>query len=92
LPEKRENEMSGKPSNVSVKSEKLDIFKKGGLWCFKYFFDDRGIFNELADYYNRDGYRFKLKTLEERDKVMKYLAEKGFEPVPVIDACEYGQS
>jgi len=36
----------------------------------------------LADYYNRDKYRFELKNVGERDKVMKYLEEKGFEPPP----------
>jgi hypothetical protein len=80
----------GEGSNMSV--EKIYIFKKGSLWCFKYFFDDREIFNELADYYNGDRFRFELKSIEVRDNVMTYLKEKGFEPVPIIDACEYGRS
>jgi hypothetical protein len=32
------DDVEGGTSNVSVKSEKIYIFKKCGLWCFKYFF------------------------------------------------------
>lgn len=79
--------MSGQPTNKGV----IYIFKLGSLWYFKYFFEDREIANDLAEYYNRDRFRFELKSIEERDNVMKYLKEKGFEPVPIIDACEYGR-
>ncbi len=81
--------MSGQTSNANVKREKINIFKIGGLWCFKYFFGDREIFTDLSEYYHRDKYRFELTSDEERDKVMKYLEEKGFEPVPIEDNAEY---
>ena len=71
------------------KREKINIFKIGSLWCFKYFFGDREIFNELLEYYNREKYRFALKNDEERDKIMKYLEEKGFEPVLIEDTFDY---
>ena len=79
--------MSEQPSKV--KREKINIFRIGGLWYFKHFFDDREIFMGLSDYYNRGRYRFELKDVEERDKVMEYLADKGFEPIPIEDTCDY---
>ena len=43
---------------------------------------------ELSEYYNRDRFRFELKTVEERDTVVRYLKEKGFEPVTIVDTCD----
>ncbi|MDI6885888.1 MAG: hypothetical protein QMD22_05995 [archaeon] len=81
--------MSGQTSDANAKSDKINIFKIGSLWCFKYFFGDREIFMGLADYYNRDKYRFELKNVGERNKVMKYLEEKGFETTLIEDTSEY---
>ncbi|HUV79725.1 MAG TPA: hypothetical protein VMW40_02715 [Candidatus Bathyarchaeia archaeon] len=81
--------MSGQTSNADVKKEKINVFKIGDLWCFKYFFGDREIFTDLSEYYHRDKYRFELTSDEERDKVMKDLEEKGFEPVLIEDTAEY---
>jgi hypothetical protein len=81
--------MSGQTSNANVKKEKINVFKIGDLWCFKHFFDDREIFTGLSEYYHRDKYRFELTSDEERDKVMKDLEEKGFEPVLIEDTAEY---
>jgi hypothetical protein len=75
--------------DVDKKRVKVNIFKVGELWCFKYFFDDRGIFGELSKYYNRERYRFELKDDEEKDKIMKYLEEKGFELIPIEDTSNY---
>jgi hypothetical protein len=72
-----------------VKREKVNIFKIGSLWCFKYFFDDREIFTDLSEYYHREKYRFELTSDEERATVMQYLEDKGFEPVPIDDTAEY---
>jgi hypothetical protein len=79
--------MSEQTSNV--KKEKINIFKIGGIWCFKYFFGDRELFMGLSEYYNREKYRFELTSDEEWDKVTKYLEEHGFEPVPIEDTAEY---
>ena len=88
--EVKNNNMSFPTFDVDPpKREKINIFKIGSLWCFKYFFGDREIFNELSEYYNREKYRFALKNDEERDKVMKYLEEKGFEPVLIEDTFDY---
>jgi hypothetical protein len=79
--------MSGQTSDV--KREKINIFKIGSLWCFKYFFGDRELFMGLSEYYNRDKYRFELKNVGDRDKVMKYLEEKGFETTLIEDTSDY---
>ncbi|MCW3133942.1 MAG: hypothetical protein N2V78_06410 [Methanophagales archaeon] len=79
--------MSGQTSDV--KRDTINIFKIGSLWCFKYFFGDREIFMDLADYYNRDKYRFELKNVGERNKVMKYLEGKGFKTTLIEDTSEY---
>jgi hypothetical protein len=81
--------MSGQTSDMNAKRDKINIFKIGSLWCFKYFFGDRELFMGLSEYYNRDKYRFELKNVGERNKVMKYLEEKGFETVPIEDTSEY---
>jgi hypothetical protein len=72
-----------------AKKKKLNIFKIGKLWCFKYFFDDKEIFRDLMEYYNRDKYRFELGTIGERNKIMKYLGKKGFEFVLIEDPSAY---
>ena len=81
--------MSGQKSDVNAKRDTINIFKIGSLWCFKYFFGDRELFMGLSEYYNRDKYRFELKNVGERDKVMKYLEEKGFETALIEDTSEY---
>ncbi|MDD1750748.1 MAG: hypothetical protein LUO89_12850 [Methanothrix sp.] len=57
----------------------ITIIKAGSHWMFKYYFEDRDIFKELADYYDKDGYRFVLKTPGERNLVQKLLERRGFE-------------
>ena len=80
--------MSGE--SVGAKREKVNIFKIGSLWCFKYFFDNREVFKELSEYYNREKYRFELKNVGARNKVMKYLEEElGLEFTLVEDTAEY---
>lgn len=83
--------MSGQSSDINAKAkgDKINIFKIGSLWCFKYFFGDRELFMGLSEYYNRDKYRFELKNVGERNKVMKYLEEKGFETTLIEDTSEY---
>lgn len=56
---------------------RINIFKIGKIYVFKYFFDDKEIFKDLADFYNSESYRFEMKTVGERNKVMKILEMKG---------------
>ena len=44
-----------------------------------HFFAEKALFQELADYYDRNGYRFVLKTPGERNLVQKLLVRRGFE-------------
>jgi len=55
------------------------MFKTAGGWIFKHFFDDREIFRDLADHYNKDLYRFEFKTVGERNKALKLLEMRGFD-------------
>jgi hypothetical protein len=61
-----------------VPKKSITIIKAGSHWIFKHFFKDRETFLELADYYDRDGYRFVLKTPGERNLVQKLLEQRGF--------------
>lgn len=59
--------------------KRITIIKAGHHWAFKHFFEDKGIFQELADYYDRESYRFVLRTPGERILVQKLLERRGFE-------------
>ena len=69
------------PENpLPVTSRKsITIIKAGSHWIFKHFFEDTESFRELADYYDKDGYRFVLKTPGERNLVQKLLEQRGFD-------------
>jgi hypothetical protein len=67
----------------------IAIIKAGSHWLFKHFFEDKDIFKELADYYDKDGYRFVLKTPGERNLVQKLLERRGFEVALVEDSRGY---
>jgi hypothetical protein len=69
--------------------EKINIFKIGDLWCFKYYFSGSELFKDLSGYYNRAKYRFELKNTDERDRVIKYLEENGFATVQIEDTSDY---
>lgn len=59
----------------------ITIIKAGHHWLFKHFFEDKDIFKELADYYDKDGYRFVLRTPGEKNLVQKLLDRRGFEVI-----------
>ena len=68
------------PGNIlpAPPKKEITIIKAGSHWLFKHFFEDKQIFQELADYYDKDGYRFVLKTPGERNLVGKLLTRRGF--------------
>ena len=72
-----------------ITRKKVNIFKIGNLYCFKQYLDDRELFEELSEYYNQQNYRFECKTVGERNKIMKLLFSKGYEPIPVEDFKGY---
>ena len=57
----------------------INVFKIGKLWVFKYFFEDKELFKALLDYYNKDQFRFELKTLGGRNKALKIIERSGFD-------------
>ena len=63
----------------AVSKNIITIIKAKSHWIFKYFFEDMEIFRELADFYDKDGYRFILKTPGERNLVQKLLEQRGFD-------------
>ena len=75
--------------DINITRKKVNIFKIGKLYCFKQYFDDRELFNELSQYYNDKNYRFECKTIGERNKIMKLLWTKEFESIPVDDFHDY---
>jgi len=76
--------------DVKMKRKRINVFKVDKLWVFKHFFaDDKELFRELADYYNRKTYRFEFKTLGERNNAFKLLERNGFDAYPIEDLSGY---
>ena len=63
--------------NITEKRPRINIFKLGGAYYFKHFFDDPEMFRGLEPYYEKAWYRFRMATAGERNKVMKSLDMKG---------------
>ncbi|NTV28380.1 MAG: hypothetical protein HGA93_06885 [Methanothrix sp.] len=63
----------------ATSTKSITIIKAGSHWIFKHFFEDLETFREIADYYDRDGYRFILKTPGEKNLVQKLLEQRGFD-------------
>jgi hypothetical protein len=73
--------------DVVPRKKGITIFKIGGQWIFKHYFEDIETFRELAEYYDKDNYHFILKTPGERNKAQKFLAQRGFD-VKLVRAQE----
>ncbi len=65
------------------------MFKLRGHFVFRNYFDDKEIFMEFADHYNRNHYRFEFKTPAERNKALKILERRGFDVDLVEDPKGY---
>lgn len=81
--------MQANTFDVVPKRKHITMFKVGKHWIFKHFFDDKDTFRELADYYNKDHYRFEFKTPGERTKALKLLERRGFDIDLVEDLRGY---
>ena len=64
--------------DIVEKRPRINIFKLGSAYYFKHFFDDPKLFRELEPYYEKPNYRFRMATIDERNKVMKLLDMKGY--------------
>jgi hypothetical protein len=74
-----------KTFDVIPRRKRITMFKAGGHWIF----DNREIFRELADYYDKDLYRFEFKAIGERNKALKLLELRGFDVDLVEDLKGY---
>jgi hypothetical protein len=74
---------------VLPKRKRITVFKVGKLWLFKYFFDNRGLFEALLDHYNRDLYRFEFKSTGARNNALKLLERNDFDYDLVEDLKGY---
>jgi hypothetical protein len=61
------------------KTKRITMFKVGNRWIFKYYFDDKETFLELAGYYHKDCYCFIFKTIAERNIALNLLERRGFD-------------
>ena len=79
------------PSTFDVvpKRKRINVFKVGKLWLFKYFFDNKEIFKALLDHYNKDLYRFEFKSTGARNNALKLLERNGFDYDLVEDLNGY---
>ncbi len=75
--------------DITEKRPCINIFKLGGAYYFKYFFDDPGLFRELEPFYEKARYRFRMPTAGERNKVMKLLDMKGYDPNLIEDPAPF---
>jgi hypothetical protein len=75
--------------DFELKRPRINIFKLGGAYYFKHFFDDPELFRELEPYYEKARYRFRMATAGERNKVMKMLDRKGYDPALIEDPAPF---
>ena len=75
--------------DITRNRPRINIFKLNKAYYFKYFFDNPELFRELEPYYEKASYRLKMATAGERNKVMKFLDRKGFDPNIIEDATPY---
>lgn len=75
--------------DISENRPRLNIFKLGGAYYFKHFFDDPELFRELEPFYEKARYRFRMATAGERNKVMKLLDMKGYDPTLIEDPAPF---
>lgn len=75
--------------DFDIDRKNINVFKIGKLYCFKHYFNDKQVFEELSMYYNKEKYRFECATAGERNKIIKYLWKVGFDAYFVEDLSEY---
>ena len=75
--------------DTAEKRPRINIFKLGGAYYFRHFFDDPEMFRELEPYYEKARYRFRMATAGERNKVMKILDKRGYDPNLIEDPAPF---
>ena len=74
---------------TTQEKRQVTLFKAGNHWIFKHYFDDPDTFRELAEYYDKEGFRFVLKTPGERNRALKLLERSGFDVAQVENTKGY---
>jgi hypothetical protein len=79
------------PSTLDVvpKCKSITVFKAGKLWLFKYFFDNKEIFEALLDHYNKDLYWFEFKFTGPTNNALTLLERNDFDYDLVEDLKVY---
>ena len=75
--------------DITEKRPRINIFKLSGAYYFKHFFDDPELFRELEPYYEKARYRFRMATAGERNKIMKILDKRGYDPNLIEDPAPF---
>ena len=75
--------------DFDIDRKKINVFKIGKLYCFKHYFSDKQVFEEMSRYYNKERYRFECSIAGERNKIIKYLWKIGFDAYLIEDPCDY---
>jgi hypothetical protein len=75
--------------DVIQRRKHINVFHLGKIWVFKQFFDNKELFGELLDYYNKDLYRFEFKSTGARNNALKLLERNGFDYDLVEDLKGY---
>ena len=75
--------------DITKKRPIINIFKLRDGYYFKHFFDDPDLFRQLEPFYEKQRYRFKMATVGERNKAMKLLDKKGYDPTIIEDPGSY---
>jgi len=81
--------MQASTFDVIERRKRITVFKLGKHWIFKHFFDNKDLFKALLDYYNKDQYRFELKSVGARNNALKLLERNGFDYDLVEDLKGY---
>jgi hypothetical protein len=90
IPKPRSTCMEPSTFDVAERRKHINVFKVGKLWVFKHFFsENKELFRQLADHYNRETYRFEFKSVGERNQALKLLERNGFDAYPVEDLKGY---
>jgi len=76
---KRDRELKPSTFDVIERQRHVNVFKVGKLWIFRYFFENKEIFEALLNYYNEGSYRFEFKPTASRNQALKLLERNGFD-------------
>jgi hypothetical protein len=77
------------PNTFDVVPKHSTSIYSRSAWLLKHFFDNRGLFEALLDYYNKDQYRFEFKSTGARNNGLKLLERNAFDYDLVEDLTGY---